>query len=307
VPFYMQNPSTRKETFGGVQIPSDPFVAAAPLPGGWGQAVVGDVADGVVARAGIAQGPAGEIRAERIGRVIMAAQEEIVPDDRTLSATRLAAIHWGVQRALNAPRQDRLATQVGLMEVARRNGLDAEFSEAVRLMGARAALEEARRPKEKGLVEAAARGEKEAREVLMDRQPALYGAVISAAEGGAGEGFWSRLVAQAEARLVRVEAEAAKGRADRLQRTTWDSDVRRDLEALVAATAAGEGVEPGIRRLARRNADLARVAGDLLTGTPEDIARRSPALLAGMSGPIGREVRRLRVLAGQGETATERA
>jgi hypothetical protein len=180
------------------------------------------------------------------------------------------------------------------MEVARRNGLDAEFSEAVRLMGARAALEEARRPKEKGLVEAAARGEKEARDVLMDRQPALYGAVISAAEGGAGEGFWSRLVAQAEARLGRVEAEAAKGRADRLQRTMWDSDVRRDLESLVAATAAGESVEPGIRRLAQRNADLARVAGDLLTGTPEDIARRSPALLAGMSGPIGREVRRLR-------------
>jgi hypothetical protein len=247
------------------------------------------------------------MRVERIGRVIRAAQEEIVPEDRTFSAMRLAAIYWGVQRDAGAPRQDRMAAQIGLEEVARRNGLYAEFSEAVRLMGARAAVEEARRPKEKALVEAAARGEREVCAVLMERQPALYGAVVAAAEGGVGEGFWSRLVAQVEARLDRVEAEVAKGRADRLERTTRDSEVRRDLESLVAATEAGEDVVPWIRRLARHNDDLARVAGDVMKGAPEDVAGRNTNLLADLYDAVRREVQSLRVVAGRGETAMERA
>lgn len=307
MPFYLQNPATRKEMFGGVLVPSDPFGAAAPSPGGWGEAVVGDVAAHVVARAGIARGPAGEIRAERIGRVIMASQEEIVPDDRGFSASRLAGIHWGIQRTEGANRQDRLAAQVGLMEVARRNGLAEEFSEAVRLSGARAALDEARSPKDRATVEAAARGDQAARDRLMDRQPALLGAVIEASAAGADEGFWGRLERVASARLASVERSVAKGRADRLQAATFEPEVRRDLEDLVAQAGAGGATAPAIGRLARRNADLARVAGDSLLGTREEAAARSKTLLQGMGGPIGQEVVRLRALAGQAEKATERA
>lgn len=297
MPFYMQNPSVRTETFGGLRIPSDPFRAAAPVPNGWGQAVVGDVAEQVVARMGIARGPAGELRAEAIGRVVMASQEEIVPDDRSFSAARLAGIHWGIQRAEGVSRQDRLAAQVGLMEVARRNGLDAEFSEMVRLSGARAALEEARSPTDRATIEAAGRGDQAARDRLMDRQPALLGAVVEASEGDMAPGFWTRLRTVAEARLARVEASVAKGRADRLQAALGDPEVRRDLEDLVARAGGDGATAAPLGRLARRNADLARVAGDALTGTRAEAAERSKALLLGMSGPIGREVARLRSLA----------
>lgn len=201
MPFHLDDPSTPRERFGSVMIPLDPFRTAKPSPmATFKEKLIADMVDERCARASL-----DGTQAEAVKRVVVSAQEELDSKDPIGSAVRLAKIYWAVRRDVGTPPEIRLRTLTCLLDVARRNDLKDLFAESVRLMSARAAPEEARKPKDKDLVEAAARGDEDARKLVKELNPDLFGAMWMAAEKGVNETFWSRLVAHAE--YLRREAE----------------------------------------------------------------------------------------------------
>jgi len=239
MPFDLDNPEIPVERFGGKTIPLNVFSTAAVLK------VSKEDAEEVLQLSKRIQeettkaGIRGE-RAEAIRHVVVLAYDEIADKTPASAAEGLATIAWGVLRDDQVGVQDRLTTERLIKQLARDAGIDDAYAEQFTLIGARAALEEAREPKERDLTEAAARGDQNACRRLRNRNPFFFQIVQKASGKGTGDAFWSDLVLQAEAMVRRAEDKAIKGRINRFEGAIRSPLVRKELQNLYTAVRQTE-------------------------------------------------------------------
>jgi hypothetical protein len=248
-----------EKLIGGVAAPENPFKQAVP-PKDWDDKIqlANEICRETCKKASL---PYNTKWGYSIEKVVLAAQEEINPNEPIKSAQRLAATYLMVQSDPQIDSEARWATLRSLSKIASHNINNVQFwfDDFLDLLGARLALEEAKNPKDKSLIESAARGETQALERLNELNPHLYTVVRMTTD--VNKSFWSRLEANAEANLRIVERSFKNKRAKRLLRSTYDSDARAAINSIAEVTREFHGC---LEKLKNVNPDLRDVVRDLV-------------------------------------------
>jgi len=231
--FDLDDPTIPKERFGGVNIPLHPF--KTEIVSDWDEDSViwaGDVAQKICKKASI-HGEA----VETIKRFALSAQETIYYyRDPIECAKTLAGVYWSVRRDHQTPVKERQTALTCLSEITNRSGYADLIHEFVAMIGARAALEEAKNPKKKALLVAAARGDEEASKRLKEPTDPLgrneyFDKIMKGALAeGWNDAFFSGLKARAETQLREVEKTVAKAIAFRVLNAKDNPSLRQECK-----------------------------------------------------------------------------